>query len=276
MLKKVLDEIWAFDAEWVPCTATGRRTYGLSASTSDDDVLAHMYREGGATEENPRPFLKTMLCRVVSVAAMIRKVQGGQVRLSLLALPRVEDGMGSEAAVIERFLSGIGKAKPQLVGFNSIDADLVILSQRALVHRLSVPKFAARPNKPWEGADYFANGSDYNVDLKKEMSAWGKGTPSLHEAATACGIPGKLGTTGLDVADMWRNGEIRRIVAYNECDAVTTYLLWLRCALLGGHVTPEAHEAEEAQVEQFLDERACRPDGAHLGEFLDAWRALRV
>ncbi|MCU0647176.1 MAG: 3'-5' exonuclease [Gemmatimonadaceae bacterium] len=276
MLKKVFDEVWAFDAEWVPDPVTGRRTYGLPADMSDDDVLAHMYREGGATEENPRPFLKTMVCRVVSVAALIRKAHGGTVKLSLLALPKPDDGMGTEASVIERFLSGVGKTRPQLVGFNSIDADLVILSQRALVHRLSIPKFAARPNKPWEGADYFANGSDYNVDLKKEMSAWGKGTPSLHEAATACGIPGKMGTTGLDVADMWRDGEIRKIVAYNECDAITTYLLWLRCALLGGHVTPEGHAAEEAQLEHFLEDRAQRADGAHLGEFLTAWRALRA
>jgi 3'-5' exonuclease len=275
MLKKVHDEVWAFDAEWVPDIPTGRRVYGLDASMSDADVLTHMYEAGGATPENPRPFLKTMVCRVVSIAALIRKQTAGGIRLSILALPRPEDGMGSEAAILERFLSGVGKTKPQLVGFNSIDADLVILTQRALVHRLSLKSFANRPNKPWEGADYFANGSDYNVDLKKEMSGWGKGTPSLHEVATACGIPGKLGTTGLDVVDLWADGAIDKIVAYNECDAITTYLVWLRAALLGGHVTPEGAAAEERQLETLLEERAQSPTGAHFGDFLTAWRALR-
>jgi 3'-5' exonuclease len=276
MLKKVHDEVWCFDAEWVPDVPTGRRVYGLDASLSDAAVRDQMYLKGGATEENPRPFLKTMVCRVVSIAALVRKQTASGIKLSILALPRREDGMGSEAAILERFLGAVGKSKPQLVGFNSIDADLVILTQRALVHRLSLKGFAQRPNKPWEGADYFANGSDYNVDLKKEMSGWGKGTPSLHEVATACGIPGKLGTTGLDVADMWEAGEIDRIVAYNECDAITTYLVWLRAALLGGHVTPEGAEAEEAQLESMLDTRAQQADGAHFGQFLTAWRALRA
>jgi predicted PolB exonuclease-like 3'-5' exonuclease len=276
MLKKVHDELWAFDAEWVPDVATGRRTYGLGPDVPDAQVLEAMYAAGGATAENPRPFLKTMLCRVVSIAALVRKSKGGTVHLSLLGLPRPDDGLGTEAAILERFLGAVGKSRPQLVGFNSIDADLPILTQRALVHRLSLKGFASRPNKPWEGVDYFANGSDYNVDLKKEMSGWGKATPSLHEVATACGIPGKLGTTGLDVLDLWLAGEIGRIVAYNECDAITTYLVWLRAALLGGHVTPDQCAEEEAQLERMLEHKAQDAAGAHLGEYLIAWRALRA
>ena len=39
MLKIVPQEVWAFDVEWVPDPASGRRVYGLPASLDDDEVL---------------------------------------------------------------------------------------------------------------------------------------------------------------------------------------------------------------------------------------------
>ena len=60
----------------------------------------------------------------------------------------------------------VGEKRPQIVGFNSTNADLPIITQRAIVHGLRAPGFGERPNKPWEGADYFdSRNSDYNVDL---------------------------------------------------------------------------------------------------------------
>lgn len=43
--------------------------------------------------------------------------------------------------------------------------------------------------------------------------------------------------------------ELWAFVQYNECDALTTYLLWLRAALLAGHLTPEQHAHEEELFE---------------------------
>jgi hypothetical protein len=183
--------------------------------------------------------------------------------ITLISQPREPKLDATEGEIISGFLTGVGNSKPQLVGFSSHSSDLPALIQRALVNRLNLPGFCARPNKPWEGPDYFARGSDYNIDLKEELAGWGKATPSLHEVATACGIPGKIGTDGGDVVGLWRAGDVRKIVQYNECDALTTYLLWLRVALLAGHLTQEQHEVGEHEIRTLLEARSAGGVNGH-------------
>ena len=72
---------------------------------------------------------------------------------------------GGERRIIATFLEGVGRHKPQVVGYNSARVDLKVLVQRAVVNGLSIPGFARRPDKPWEGADYFSAASDWNVDM---------------------------------------------------------------------------------------------------------------
>ena len=47
-----------------------------------------MWKTGEATEEEPMPYLKTVLCRVVSIAAVVRKRKDdNSITLSLTSLP---------------------------------------------------------------------------------------------------------------------------------------------------------------------------------------------
>lgn len=280
MLKNIAREVWAFDLEWVPDVASGRRVYGLPTEMPDTEVLHLMWAKGGATDDNPQPFLKTILCRVVSVAAVIRKQNSdGSVNLKLMALPDTQSDEGhkplDEAVLLTRFLQGIGRVKPQLVGYNSHQSDIVIMVQRALAHGLWLPDFGERPNKPWEGVDYFAKGSDFNIDLKDSFAPFGKGTPSLHELASVSRIPGKLGTDGNDVINYWLEGRVREIVQYNECDALTTYLVWLRAANLAGLISPEHYLSEQQQLRELLTQRSTVTGNEHISEFIQAWDQLQ-
>jgi hypothetical protein len=276
MFKRVENEVWVFDLEWVPDPAAGRVVYDLPESMPDAEVREVMWRRSGATEEEPRPYLKTVLCRIVSVATVIRKRQpGGPPHVTLVSLPPAGEGSMDEAALVGRFLAGLGKTRPQLVGYNSTGADLPILVQRAVAHGLRAAEFAWRPERPWEGSDYFARASDWNVDLKDILGGWARSAPSLHEIASVCGIPGKLDVDGADVVDLWERGEVRRIVQYNECDALTTYLVWLRTAHFAGFLAAEEYAAEQAALEHLLEERAAQSGHEHLRRYLDRWRALR-
>ncbi len=274
MFKRVHERVWAFDAEWVPDPHTGRMVYDLPESMGPAQVTEEMWRRGGATEEDPRPYLKTVLCRIVSVAMVGRRVEEGEVRLQLNSLPSGDEGEIGEADLVSRFLEGVGKHQPQLIGYNSAAADLRILVQRGVGAGISVPGFAQRPDKPWEGVDYFG-GNDWHVDLFDILGGRGRGRPSLHEMATVCGIPGKFSDSGSDVADLWMAGDIGRIVAYNELDALTTYLLWLRVAHFGGFFTLEEYQREQEMVEQLLQRELERPGRDHLQAFLDEWARLR-
>jgi 3'-5' exonuclease len=279
MFKTVKNRVWAFDAEWIPDPLAGRMLYKLPAETPDRDVMTVMWQKGGATEEDPTPYLKTVLCRIVSIAAVERHQTGGEVKLHLLSLPRdIQDAdQIAERHVVGTFLSKVGQYKPQLVGYNSAGADLKAMIQRSVVQGLTMPDFCRRPNKPWEGDDYFdSRNSEASVDLKDVVGGWGKATPSLNEMATLSGIPGKLDVDGEQVAGLWLDGNLDKIVAYNEFDALTTYLLWLRIAHFGGHFSSAQYESELDRVRDLIDCEINNNGKSHLQEFLSEWDRLQA
>ena len=262
-------QIWAFDCEWVPDLTAGRRLYHLGADVPDDEVLRVMWEQGGATEENPQPFLKTVLCRIVSIAAVVRVEERSDVKLHLWTLPeRPEDASVTEADVLARFLGKFGRTQPTLVGYNSRFSDIHILAQRAIVNGLSLPEFAKQVcGKPW---DMDA------VDLMDVVGGFKKGTTcSLNEIANLCGIPGKLDTTGDDVARLFYGGKRREIVEYNAFDAVTTYLLWLRVEHFKGTFDASQYAQEQRRVRDLLATKSAESDGAYLNRYLAAWNALQ-
>lgn len=278
MFKTVHHTVWAFDAEWVPDADTGRRVYELPADWSEEAVVAEMYRQGGATEEDPRPYLKTVLCRLVSISAVARIAEeGGAVRLQLHSLPAAADPDSPEAAeaeIVGRFLEGVGRAKPQMVGYNSGSADLRILLQRAVVHGIRAAAFAERPEKPWEGVDYFAGG-EWHTDLIEVLGGRGRGRPSLHEMASACGIPGKFSSAGEEVQELWQRGQLGAIISYNEFDALTTYLLWLRVAHFGGFFDTDQYQEEQGRLRGLLERESARPGREHLSDYMREWDRIR-
>ena len=100
------------------------------------------------------PYLKTVLCRMVSIVDVMRKKpQEGEEKLLLHFLPEnvADEEDRDETEILSRFLTGIGQSKPQIVGFNSQSADLKIFVQRAIVKGISAPDFCKPTNKPWDG-----------------------------------------------------------------------------------------------------------------------------
>ena len=278
MFKTVKSRVWAFDAEWIPDPLAGRMLYKLPEDMPNKDIFEVMWKKGGATDEDPMPYLKTVLCRIVSIAAVERVQTGSNVKLHLLSLPRdsKDTAQINEQNVVGTFLSKAGEFKPQLVGFNSSSADIKAMIQRSVVLGLSIPDFCKRPNKPWEGEDYFdSRNSEASVDLKDVLGGWGKATPSLNEIATLSGIPGKIDVDGQQVASLWLDGNLDKIVEYNEFDALTTYLVWLRVAHFGGHFTTDQYEQEQQLVRDLINTEIEENGKVHLKDFLIEWERLR-
>ncbi len=277
MFKTIGSRVWAFDAEWIPDPLGGRMLYHLEPDLPDQQVIEVMWEKGGATEEDPMPYLKTVLCRIVSIVAVERVARGNDVKLHLLSLPRDshDPAHTDEKHVVGTFLGKAGQYKPQLVGFNSASADIKAMIQRSVVQGLTLPEFCKRPNKPWEGEDYFdSRNSEASVDLKDVLGGWGKATPSLNEIATLSGIPGKMDVDGQQVANLWLDGHLDKIVAYNEFDSLTTYLVWLRVAHFGGHFTTEQYLKEQQLVRDLIAYEVNENNKTHLNDFQIEWDRL--
>ncbi|MDJ0651283.1 MAG: hypothetical protein QNJ60_21530 [Xenococcaceae cyanobacterium MO_188.B19] len=268
--KTLPSSIWAIDGEWIPDSNLGKRLYNLPQEMSEEEVFQEMWNAAGADDDSPRPFLKLTLSRIVSFCAVSRNVDGeGKVSVELRTFPCFLDD--DEGKIIGDFLEEIGEERPLLVGFKSSNSDLKILLQRGVINGVTAPGFCHRPSKPWEGLDYFARESGH-IDLSDVLGAWGKAMPSLHEFALACGIPSKINGTGDDVAQMWLDGKYQDIINYNQCDALTTYLVFLRCCYFAGIFDEFQYSVEQELVEELLLDNS---DEFHLKEFLTQWQSFR-
>ena len=97
--------------EWVPDPDSGPRLLQLPEDQPDMEVVQAMWKAGDATEEEPMPYLKTMICRVVSIAAVVRNLRDdGSVLLSLTSLPHHPENPEEqqEAVILSTFLNAIG------------------------------------------------------------------------------------------------------------------------------------------------------------------------
>ena len=281
MIKSVKERVWAFDLEWIPDPLAARLLHDVPASVeSPRELMEVMWRAGGATDEDPTPFLKTVLCRIVSIAVVERRVKSAsdEPTLALLSLPKdpASADEAREANLVSTFLEAVGKHRPQLVGFSSQDSDLKILIQRGVILGVQAAGFARRPDKPWEGVDYFARGSEWNIDVKEILGGWGKAVPSLHELAVQSGIPGKMDVDGNDVAALWLEGRLAEIVAYNEFDALTTYLVWLRMAHFAGFFSASEYQREQGHVRALIERETADGAKPHLSRYLEEWQRLRA
>ena len=281
MLKSPIHDLALFyDLEWVPDAAGSRRLFDLPDETTEIEAMQRLWEHSPQydAEKNPRPFLKYMFSRVVSIAFLSRKsvYRNGErtIEFSLNSLPKlpIDTDDVDEAAIIDRFLYIIGERRPQLVGFNSSESDLQVLIQRGIINEITAPAFNQRPNKPWEGEDYFdSRNSEAHLDLLTKFSNRGGMSPRLDELAKLCGYPGKIDVKGDQVTDLWLERDITRIVEYNRIDTLNTYLVWLRVAYFCGKLNEEDYFNELEQFREFLEFEAEKDANQYIGDFLSKW-----
>ena len=278
MLKAVHSKVFSFDVEWTPDPMAAEILTSVQhdAPRSLPAAFRSLWDYGGADDKTPQPYLKTILCRVVSIAGILREKSPAGTELKLISLPSdpADPEKAQERRILQAFFKAVGRAKPQIVGYNSGNADVPILVQRAIVNGISGMGFGQRPDKPWEGADYFVQGGDYHLDLAPMLGKF-KQTPSLHEAATLCGIPGKVEVSGDSVAEMWLQGRLKEIVDYNEFDAFTTHLLWARMARFADLLSEQEYELEHKLVRDLLESEIAAGRG-HLERFVAEWDRLQA
>lgn len=279
MLKSEIHETTLFfDLEWVPDAAGAIRCFDLPPETSELSAMERVWKEStGYDEANcPRPFVKYLFSRVVSIAFLSRRVvyRSGErhIEFGLHSLPKlpVNETRSDEREIIERFLYMVGERSPQLVGFNSIDSDLQVLIQRGLVNEVRADKFSQRPDKPWDGRDYFARTNEAHLDIIKLLSP-NSMKPTLNGLARLCGFPGKIDVDGMQVVDLWLDGKLKEIVEYNQIDALNTYLVWLRVVNFAGKLSEEDYVTEQDDFREFLETEAEREKAGHLRRFLEKW-----
>lgn len=132
-------------------------------------------------------------------------------------------------------------APPCFVTFNGRFFDMPVMEHAAFRFGIPVPEWFRA-----EGPGYQQPRSRYNhayhFDVQEFLTNAGavhaSGGLDLH--ARLVGGAGKMDIKGHMVQELWERGERERIDDYCTCDALDTYLVFLRCQLLAGRLTPEA------------------------------------
>ncbi len=253
--------VLVFDIETIPDVAAGRRLYGLDLS--DEDVARVMIHK--RREESGQEFLRHYLHKVVAISVLLRR--NDECRVWSLGDPQ-----SSEAEILGRFFEGIERFSPTLVSWNGGGFDLPVLQYRALLHKIPCTRY-------WETGDgdpafrwnnYLSRYHARHTDLMDVLSGYqARAVARLDDIATFLGFPGKQGQDGALVWDRYLRGEIEGIRAYCETDVLNTYLVFLRLELMRGHLTPEAHKAEEVRLKTVL----AGAGQAHLADFVRVWES---
>ena len=197
-------------------------------------VAERRARSGGRSDFLPLPFH-----RPVAACSLEAVEDGGVVTVTDLSSWTDRSGPG-ERAFLERFWERAEGTT--LVTFHGRGFDLPVLELRSLKH--GVP--AGSHSAPGDAA------AGRHFDVKEALSSHGTAQAApLDLYAKLIGLPGKQEVVGADVQGLYAAGDLDRIAAYCMTDVVQTYLLFLRCRLLDGTLTPDgyAESAAAARVD---------------------------
>lgn len=278
----------AWDIETIPCVHTWQTLHGSSTQSSEKELMERIWSEYRTDDDSDdQPFVPDLfLHRVLSMSCVVRGIdEDGQRRLFLRSFPGevLSPESFDERATIESFchLLAARDIPPKLIGYNSLHFDISVVLRRSLLLGLKLPRLADIPEAPWKGADYLSRAGKHHIDLLDVLKGGSRNSVgSLDKIATLLGIPGKLDTeegtqlTGLEVANLWltkETNQLKRIIAYNECDALTTYLVFLA---LGRSSLFDQKEflAEQEAVQTLIEtEISTRKEASHLELFLQTW-----
>ena len=73
----------------------------------------------------------------------------GKLKPVSLPVDPSDPSKSTEKVILSSFMNAVGRLEPQLVGYNSAQADIPIIIQRAIVNGLPGLGFSERPSKPW-------------------------------------------------------------------------------------------------------------------------------
>lgn len=258
--------VLAVDIETVPDAAGLRLVYDMPPDVPDAEVVQMAQRL--RRQEKNNDFMPLPLHRIVVISCALE--EGDSLRVFSL------DAAKDEADALRRFFAGMEKLyqsqPPRLITWNGGGFDLPVMHYRALIHNLRAPLM-------WKSGDDDANfrynrtylnryNSERHLDLMDALAMFQFGAAAkLDNVAKLCGLPGKIGIGGANVADAFFDGRIDEIRDYCECDAMLTYLLFLRYQQLSG----ERSESEITRRINIAREYA-QEGGDKWQEFLRQWR----
>lgn len=162
--------------------------------------------------------------------------------------------------------------RPTWVTFNGRGFDIPLMEQAAFRFGVSVPHWFnvnERSYQQYRNRYNIQSHLDLHEFLTNYGSTWFRG--GLNLAAHLLGKPGKMMVQGDMVQDLYAAGRLTEINDYCRCDVLDTYFVFLRAALMMGHLTLEREQELVQQTKALLerDQATCPAYAQYLEEWGD-------
>lgn len=252
--------VFVFDIQTVPDIDGCRRLYNLHG-LADEDVgkaVFHMRRQEANTE-----LLPLHLHKIAAISAVLR----GRDQFRVWSLGDVES---SEEDLLNRFYSGIDRYTPTLVSWNGSAFDLPVIHYRSLLYAINAGQYweSGSNDSSFRDNNYLRRYHQRHTDLADVLAAYSpQAHASLHEIASLCGFPGKMGVRGVKVWDKYLEGNIKSIRDYCEAEVLNTYLVYLNYQRNRGVLDQTQYKQECALVRDSLKNSRSE----HLQAFENHW-----
>ncbi|MDR1923637.1 MAG: 3'-5' exonuclease [Planctomycetaceae bacterium] len=202
------------------------------------------------------------------VSVVIAKVAAD---LSLMDVVALDEPHYRSHEICDKFWRGWSAYRqPTLVSFNGRSFDVPLLELAAFKYGISVPAWFAVTTKTFDQPRYRFN-SKYHLDLYDVLTNSGlsRFNGGLNLVANMLGKPGKMGTQGYMVQDLYDAGEIQRINDYCKCDVLDTYFVFLRVNVLFGKINRREERKLVKNTKDWLTSKAESNEA--FKQYLDNW-----
>lgn len=204
------------------------------------------------------------------VAVVIAKIRADY---SLIEVVSLDQPLHRPHVMTRHFWNGWeAYQRPTWVTFNGRGFDIPLMEQAAFRFGVSVPSWFNVNERSYQ---QFRN--RYNIQAHLDLhefltnygSTWFRG--GLNLAAHLLGKPGKMMVQGDMVQDLYAAGKLTEINDYCRCDVLDTYFVFLRAALMMGHLTLAREQELVRQTKALLEreQAACPAYSQYLAQWGD-------
>lgn len=252
-----------FDTESVVDGALLSRVAYAGEDLSPDDAVSRYTGELADRFPGKKPFIPVSFHVPVAVAVARVDSEYRLLDIGSLDTPRFDS-----RAMVDLFWRGVEFYRnAAIVDFNGRGFDLPLMTLSAFRFGIACPRYFADPDR--FGFRY--RFTQKHMDLMEWITEYGAASlvGGLNLLAKMLGKPGKMETSGDQVAELHARGEVQRINDYCLHDVLDTYFVFLRTRVLTGQLSLEEEQQRVAQTRSWLEERVGDQPGlkAYLDEF---------
>ena len=264
--------IFVFDIETIPDAEAVECLTGFESDNVAE--LRQKLEEYHIEVSGGNPFPRQPFHKVVAISFLEAQIEMCPNGTENYILTDVRSGgfvESTEEEIIKGFFNYMSKNPPRLVSYNGRTFDLPVLKYRAMKYGISAPWLYKSGDK-WNNYNQRFS-LDWHCDLLEAFSDFGASCRcKMNEVCSIMGVPGKIGTDGSQVADLYDNGKIKEIRDYCETDVINTYLLYLIFQFHSGNLSKENFIKCNHELIDYLKSFKDDNTKPHFAEFLEEWQ----